>query len=150
MEDIKKAEGRDLARDREDKTVDRFKTVRKPRGYVRLVKETEELRTSRSETTRADTVCPEDKYEDNVSIPLVYRYQPVFRSPKATERTRYPSESDEEPRRDKRIIRKLMEMRATTTGTRLKKAVDRQLSGLTKAKKKIEMGGGITEPLTAT
>lgn len=86
------------------------------------MKQTQEMCTTGSQSTRADTVCGEGKSDDDVRNLSEYPSQPSFRLQTATVRALYPSEMDEE-RCDNCILQKLMKMRVRTTETRLEREV---------------------------
>lgn len=69
--------------------MDMLKTVGKPRGGVRFVKETLGLRTTEGQNSRAHTVCAKDKSEDWVRILFAYQSTTVFKAATATKRALY-------------------------------------------------------------
>lgn len=129
---------------------EQVENMQKTRSNVHFVKETQELRTSGSQATRAGKVCAEEKSEDDVRIRLAYRSQRVFRQPKATKRAQYPSEIDKEPRRDNRSFRKLWKCEQKLRSLDVKKVGELEVSGLKILKKKVGVGRWNTEPKTST
>lgn len=118
VEDIIQSDGRYIAGEREEETVQSFTSVQKPSGRVTSMKDMQKLSSPESHSTRADRYFEAEKFEDSVRKQSRNIAQPAFRDETDTEHARYKSETEEEPRRVKNIIRKLMALRTKKTDTR--------------------------------
>lgn len=70
---------------------------------------------------KTESLGRKDKYENDICNRLDSRSQPVFRKSTSTERVLYQSGSEGEPRRDNRILKKLMQIGTKTTETKRRK-----------------------------
>lgn len=86
---------------------------------MRFLKETQNLCSSESYSTKGGLYDGEGKLEDDLCVPFSSRTQPLFRKETATYLTNHSCDSDgEEPRRENNILLRLMEHRTITTERR--------------------------------